>query len=195
MLCAHLHAFSRDSPLSCIQINLGPFSFAKFARPNKGERSKLQGAAGDEGALVGLDSVEEGADLIADNIRALGFKLTDVRYLLHSHEHLDHVGGIARLQQLTAARLVASAPAAEVFRTGTAPGDDPQAGMHPPFPAAKVDRVIGDKRPFNRRFDPGHPAADESGYDPTNGAGDRDDADSYTRAFTACMEGRNYVVK
>jgi hypothetical protein len=38
-------------------------------------------------------------------------------------------------------------------------------------------------------------AADQSGYDPTNGAGDRDDADSYTRAFTACMEGRNYVVK
>ena len=38
-------------------------------------------------------------------------------------------------------------------------------------------------------------AADESGYDPTNGAGDRDDAASYSRAFTACMEGRNYVVK
>jgi hypothetical protein len=38
-------------------------------------------------------------------------------------------------------------------------------------------------------------AADQSGYDPTNGSGDRDDANSYTRAFTACMEGRNYVVK
>jgi hypothetical protein len=38
-------------------------------------------------------------------------------------------------------------------------------------------------------------AADQSGYDPTLGAGDRDDAESYTRAFTACMEGRNYVVK
>jgi hypothetical protein len=38
-------------------------------------------------------------------------------------------------------------------------------------------------------------AADQSGYDPTNGAGDRDDAESYTRGFTACMEGRNYVVK
>jgi hypothetical protein len=38
-------------------------------------------------------------------------------------------------------------------------------------------------------------AADQSGYDPTNGAGSRDDADSYTRAFTACMQGRNYVVK
>ena len=28
----------------------------------------------------------------------------------------------------------------------------------------EVDRVQGDKRPFNRRFDPGHPAADDSGY-------------------------------
>jgi len=38
-------------------------------------------------------------------------------------------------------------------------------------------------------------AADQSGYDPTNGTGNRDDANNYTRAFTACMEGRNYVVK
>ena len=38
-------------------------------------------------------------------------------------------------------------------------------------------------------------AADESGHDPTLGTGSRDEAESYTRAFTACMEGRNYVVK
>lgn len=38
-------------------------------------------------------------------------------------------------------------------------------------------------------------AADQSGYDPTLGAGKRDEAESYTRAFTACMEGRDYVVK
>lgn len=37
--------------------------------------------------------------------------------------------------------------------------------------------------------------ADQSGHDPTLGAGSRDEAESYTRAFTACMEGRNYVVK
>jgi flagellar basal-body rod protein FlgC len=28
----------------------------------------------------------------------------------------------------------------------------------------EVDRVIGDRRPFNRRFEPGHPAADGDGY-------------------------------
>lgn len=38
-------------------------------------------------------------------------------------------------------------------------------------------------------------AADRSGHDPTLGAGTRADADGYTRAFSACMEGRNYVVK
>jgi hypothetical protein len=38
-------------------------------------------------------------------------------------------------------------------------------------------------------------AADQSGYDPTLGAGSRDDAEGYTRAFTACMEGRGYVVR
>jgi metallo-beta-lactamase class B len=85
-----------------------------------------------------------GAELIAENIRELGFKLGDVKYLLHSHEHIDHVGGIARLQQLTGAQLVASAEAAAVFETGTAGKGDPQAGMHPPFPAARVDRVIQD---------------------------------------------------
>ena len=38
-------------------------------------------------------------------------------------------------------------------------------------------------------------AADQSGHDPTLGAGSRSDAEDYTRAFTACMEGRDYVVK
>ena len=38
-------------------------------------------------------------------------------------------------------------------------------------------------------------AVDQSGYDPTLGTKGRQDAEDYTRAFTACMEGRNYVVK
>lgn len=38
-------------------------------------------------------------------------------------------------------------------------------------------------------------AADQSGYDPTLGTRSRNDAENYARAFTACMEGRNYVVR
>jgi hypothetical protein len=38
-------------------------------------------------------------------------------------------------------------------------------------------------------------AAKQSGHDPTLGAGSREEAEGYTRAFTACMEGRSYVVR
>ena len=99
---------------------------------------------GTDGHILIDAGTEKGADLIADNIRFLGFVPSEVRILLHSHEHLDHVGGMARLQQLTGARLIASAPAAEVFATGATAADDPQAGMHQPFPAARVDRIVKD---------------------------------------------------
>ncbi|WP_205479364.1 subclass B3 metallo-beta-lactamase [Sphingomonas arenae] len=99
---------------------------------------------GRDGHILIDSGTEKGADVVARNIRQLGFKLSDVKYLLHSHEHLDHVGGMARLQQLTGAQLIASPAAAKVFATGTNGGNDPQAGMHKPFPAARVDRLIED---------------------------------------------------
>ena len=67
-----------------------------------------------------------------------------MKIILQSHEHDDHVGGIARLQQLTGAQVYASPVAAKVFETGVAGADDPQAGLQKPFPAAEVDRVIQD---------------------------------------------------
>jgi len=99
---------------------------------------------GDAGDILIDGGTEAGADLIASNIRKLGFNVRDVRILLHSHEHLDHVGGIARLQRLSGAQLVASRAAADVFRTGAAGAGDPQAGTQKPFPAARVDRIIED---------------------------------------------------
>jgi metallo-beta-lactamase class B len=99
---------------------------------------------GTQGDILIDGGPENAADLIADNIRKLGFKLSDVKILLQSHEHFDHVGGIARLQQLTGAQIYASPAAARVLRTGTAGADDPQAGMAKPFPAARVDHVIAD---------------------------------------------------
>ena len=100
--------------------------------------------AGEDGHVLIDGGTEVGAELIADNIRQLGFRLGDIKYLLMSHEHRDHVGGIARLQQLTGATLVTSAAAEKVLNTGLPSADDPQAGMHKPFPAAQVGRVIAD---------------------------------------------------
>ena len=99
---------------------------------------------GTDGHILIDAGTEQGAEIVAANIRRLGFKLTDVRYLLFSHEHFDHVGGMARLQQLTGATLVSSEPARRVLETGANHPDDPQAGMHKPFRAATVGRTIKD---------------------------------------------------
>jgi metallo-beta-lactamase class B len=87
---------------------------------------------------------EKDAGLIAANVERLGFRLTDIKYLLHSHEHFDHVGGLARLEQMTGAQVIASPAAAAVLASGAASTDDPQSGMNPPFPAVRVDRVVSD---------------------------------------------------
>jgi metallo-beta-lactamase class B len=87
-------------------------------------------------------ATEAGAEVIAANIETLGFSLRDVKLLLQSHEHFDHVAGLAQLQQLSGARLLASPEAAPVLSSGVVAAADPQAGMHKPFPAARVDGLV-----------------------------------------------------
>ncbi len=78
-----------------------------------------------------IDSgTEAGADVVLANIAKLGFDLKDVKILLASHEHFDHVGGMAKVQQATGATVIASEIAIGVMTTGKDHPDDPQAGMH-----------------------------------------------------------------
>lgn len=97
---------------------------------------------GDKGHILIDGATEAGADVIANNIRSLGFALSDIKLLLQSHEHFDHVAGLARLQQLSGAKLLASAEAAPVLESGVVSSADPQAGMHKPFPPARVDGLV-----------------------------------------------------
>jgi metallo-beta-lactamase class B len=99
---------------------------------------------GSEGDILIDSGTEAGADRVAANIRKLGFNPTDVRILLNSHEHFDHVGGMARLEQLTGARLYASANAADVLKSGRPGAGDPQSATLPGFPPARVDRILRD---------------------------------------------------
>jgi metallo-beta-lactamase class B len=52
------------------------------------------------------------------NIRTLGFEPKDVRWLLISHPHYDHVGGIADLRDTTGAKVAISAADAEQAARG-----------------------------------------------------------------------------
>lgn len=94
---------------------------------------------------VVIDGGPRGAGaLVAKSIVAAGFRLKDVRWILSSHEHHDHAGGIAQLQRLTGARVAAIAPNAAVLRTGVPAPRDPQSGDLSPFDPVRVDRVLKD---------------------------------------------------
>ena len=86
----------------------------------------------------------EAAPFIADNIRNLGFQPTDVRYLVSSHEHLDHVGGLAALKGITGGRMLARAEAGKSLETGISDPTDPQLAILPPFAGIKVDQIVSD---------------------------------------------------
>jgi metallo-beta-lactamase class B len=99
----------------------------------------ITGSGGD--VLIDGGPADAG-DLVAANIRQLGIDLSDIKILLHTHEHHDHVGGLARLKELTGAKLYASPAAAGALERGTPNPEDPQYGEHNTLPPVRVDKVL-----------------------------------------------------
>lgn len=99
---------------------------------------------GPEGHILIDAATAEAAPDVARNIERLGFKLTDIKLMLASHEHLDHVGGTAELQRRTGARLLVLPEARYAIETGLLAPDDPQFGLYPPFSPARVDEELRD---------------------------------------------------
>jgi len=56
-----------------------------------------------------FDSAQEPfVDKVIDNIKKVGVKLGDIKYIIINHGHIDHAGGAARLKEFTGARVVAA---------------------------------------------------------------------------------------
>ena len=78
---------------------------------------------------------------IEKNIQALGFKLSDVKYLLNSHAHFDHSGGLAKLKADTGAKFIASTGDAPFLESGHIPYGPSSLIDTTPI---KVDRKVKD---------------------------------------------------
>ena len=74
----------------------------------------------------------------------LGFKPGDIKIILSSHAHIDHVGGHAAMKQATGARVVASAADASVLEAGGAGDFIPLPPETRFFSPVKVDQVVAD---------------------------------------------------
>jgi metallo-beta-lactamase class B len=86
-----------------------------------------------EGHILVNTNFEESVPVLRESVEKLGFKFTDIKIILGSHAHGDHMEGDALVKQLTGAQVMAMAedvPALERMRPGGKP--------HP------IDRVLRD---------------------------------------------------
>src|SRR3954467_8577203 len=86
-----------------------------------------------QGHILINSDYERNVPAVRQSIEALGFKYTDIKILLGSHAHADHMEGDAMVKQLTGAQVMAMAedvPALEAMKPGGKP--------HP------IDRVLHD---------------------------------------------------
>lgn len=98
--------------------------------------------------------------LIQKSVESLGFKMTDVKILLASHAHNDHVAGIALLQKTTGAKVHIMQGDDQVIASG---GKGQYKYTTDRWTPCKVDRVLKDKDEvqlggvaLTARLTPGH---------------------------------------
>lgn len=97
------------------------------------------------------------------NIRQLGFRVEDIRYILNTEAHFDHSGGLAALARDSGADVIASPIGAAALRAGQVDAHDPQASdisRSPPVPNTRGIEDGGELRLGNTAvtavFTPGH---------------------------------------
>lgn len=93
-----------------------------------------------------LDSgAPENVALVLQNIGRLGFDPREVKVILGSHAHVDHVGGIAALRRLTGAALWMSRADAELAARGGK--GDPHFADRFSYPPFVADHLVENRKP------------------------------------------------
>jgi metallo-beta-lactamase class B len=91
--------------------------------------------------LILLDTaMQESGPLVRANIEALGFKLKDIKIMLASHAHFDHVAGHAEMKAVTGATVYATQADAEILESGGKKGFHPVGEYKP----VKVEKILQD---------------------------------------------------
>nr|WP_246120658.1 subclass B3 metallo-beta-lactamase [Luteimonas granuli] len=116
---------------------------------------------GDEGAILIDGGMPQAAGQVLANVRALGLAPADVKLILHSHAHVDHVGPLAGLKRATGARVLANAESAALLARGGA--EDIHYGDAMVYPPVQADRLLQDgetvelgRLRLTVHFTPGH---------------------------------------
>lgn len=119
---------------------------------------------GPQGHVLLDADLPQSAAQIRANIEALGFKVSDIKWIVNSHAHFDHAGGIAAMQQASGAQVAASDSGAKALQAGEIGKDDPQfetpAMRYPPVANVRVmqdgEEVVVGPLHLRALMTPGH---------------------------------------
>lgn len=99
--------------------------------------------------LILIDgSLPQGVAKVEAHIRALGFRVKDIRYILSTEPHFDHASGIGALARDSGAVVLAGKAAVRALETGLSSPDDPQAGYHARYHGVGPAKGVGDGYKF-----------------------------------------------
>ena len=87
-------------------------------------------------------NLETSPPQIRENVEKLGFRWADTKILLNSQAHFDHMAGAAQVLRETGAKNMVMEGDADVVESGGRTDFLAAIGAVPPFPPAKVDRVL-----------------------------------------------------
>lgn len=96
-----------------------------------------------EGNILINTGLEESVPMIRRNIEALGFKYSDIKILLTTQAHFDHVAGMAEIRNSTGAKMMALEGDAQVLMDG-GKSDFLFGGSTSSFTPVSVDRILHD---------------------------------------------------
>jgi metallo-beta-lactamase class B len=115
----------------------------------------------DQGAMLIDGGMPQAADLLLAQMQRLGVGRADLRFILHSHAHADHVGPLAAIKRATGAVLVSNAESAALLERGGS--QDIHFGDSITYPPVRADRLLRDGEvvqlgtlSFTVAFTPGH---------------------------------------
>jgi metallo-beta-lactamase class B len=97
-----------------------------------------------QGHILINTGVNDSVAPIRANVEALGFKLADVKLLLATHGHWDHVGAMAELKRVTGAPIHMHEGDADMLETGGGVDYRYPNGRGPIYEPVKVDRRLKD---------------------------------------------------
>ncbi len=96
----------------------------------------------EQGALLIDGGMPQAAELLLAQMRQLGVAPHELRFILHSHAHADHVGPLAAIKRATGARVVSNAESAVLLARGGS--HDIHFGDDITYPPVQADRLVQD---------------------------------------------------